>query len=163
MQYHYTPITTESIKTIFFDYISAIKLNPIDYFAVGIENNLQKKFTSLISRPDWQEYICKKQLTAHDPLIITKILSQRSIIPFSEVDHINSLGREVMRKRALFGIKNGLLLIHKKGHLKYMVMLATGASKFDYYTFLQKHYAKLGRLKHDLTKIIEKEISIFLN
>lgn len=161
-RYHYTPIAVEATKAIFFDYLSAIKLDPIDYFAVGLENNMQNNFTSLISRPDWQEHLFKQQFTAHDPLIIAKLLSNRSIIPFSEIDHIDSLGNEIMRQRTLFGIKNGLLLIHKRGHLKYMVMLATGFSKFNYYTFLQKYYVKLDRLKHDLTKIIEKDMINFL-
>lgn len=162
LMYGYTPITTETTKAVFFDYISTIKLDPIDYFAVGLENSAQKKFTSLISRPDWQEHLFKKQLIRNDPLIKAKILSQRNIIPFSEIDYVDSLGMEVMRQRRLFGIKNGLLLIHKKGALKYMVILATGASKFDHCAFLKKYYAKLGRLKHDLTKIIQRDCSKFL-
>ena len=155
--YHYTPIITESTKATFFTYISAFKLGPIDYFAAGLGNTTEKKLTSISSRPDWQEHIYKKQLTQNDPVIIAKLFSQRNIVPFSELDYIDSRGNEVMRQRRLFGINNGLLLIHQKRHLRYMVMLATGYCKFDHYTFLKKYYTKLGRLKHDLTNIIEKD------
>jgi hypothetical protein len=159
--YHYIPILTESTKNTFFDYINAIKLTPIDYFAVGVENDAKKQFTSLISRPDWQEYIHKKQFADKDPLIKAKIFSRRRLVPFSEIDHIDSVGREIMKQRAAHEIKDGLMLIQKKGQLKYMVMLATGFSKFDYFTFLKKYYSKLDRLKHDLTKIIERDIHQF--
>jgi hypothetical protein len=159
--YHYTPILTESTKNTFFDYINAIKLTPIDYFAVGVENNNKKEFTSLISRPAWQEYLCKKQFVDKDPLIKAKLFSQRKIVPFSEIDTIDSLGKEIMKQRAIHGIKDGIMLIQKKGQLNYMVMLATGFSKFDYYAFLKKYYSKLERLKHDLIKIIERDIQRF--
>lgn len=161
-QYHYLPIVTESTKNTFFEYINAIKLTPIDYFAVGIAHTVQKKFTSLTSRTDWQTHFQKEQLSKNDPLIKAEILSQRSLIPFSEIDYIDSSGKEVMRQRRLHGIKDGLLLIHTAGHLKYRIMIATGFSKFDYYAFLKKYHTKLGRLKQDLTKIIERDSQQFL-
>ncbi|MES2142364.1 MAG: autoinducer binding domain-containing protein [Pseudomonadota bacterium] len=163
-QYHYTPIITVSTRAIFLDYINAFKLGSIDYFAVGLGSTTAKKLTSISSLPEWQDHLYKKQLAKSDPVIIAKIFSQRNIVPFSELDYINSRGNEVMQQRRLFGIQNGLLLIHQKRHLRYMVMLATGYSKFDHYAFLKKYYAKLGRLKHDLIKIIEKDTKqFFLN
>lgn len=135
----------------------------MDYFAVGIEDHAQKKLISLISLLDWQIYIDKNQITQHDPLIQAKKLSQRNIIPFSEIDYIDSFGGEVMRQRSLHGMKNGLMLIHKQHHLNYMIVLATGLSKFNHYSFLTKYYTKLTRLKNDLSKIIEREINSTLN
>ena len=159
--YRYIPIVTESTTHTFFDYINAVKLAPIDYFAVGIENTAQQQFTSLTSRPDWQDFFNKKQFANKDPLIKAKLFTHRKIIPFSEIDYIDSLGKEIMKQRRLYGIKDGLLLVHNKGQLRYMVMLATGFSKFDHYAFLKKYYSKLGRLKHDLTQIIERDIDQF--
>ncbi len=159
--YRYTPIITESTKNTFFDYINSINLAPIDYFAVGIENPTKKQFTSIVSRPDWQELLNKKQFTAKDPLIKCKLFAHRKIIPFSEIDYIDSLGKEIMKQRGLYGIKDGLLFVHNQGQLRHMVMLATGFSKFDHYAFLKKYYSKLDRLKHDLTKIIERDTDQF--
>ena len=157
-EYHYTPINTESTRTTFFDYINNINVSPIDYFAVGIEDQTQKKLISLISRLEWQVYFDKNQITNNDPLIKAKRLSQRNILPFSEIDYIDSFGKEIMRQRILHGMKNGLLFIHKQQHLKYMIVLATGFSKFNHYSFLSKYYIQLTRLKNDLTKIIERDI-----
>jgi hypothetical protein len=99
----------------------------------------------------------------NDPLIQAKKLSQRNIIPFLEIDYIDSFGKEVMKQRSLHGMKNGLMLIHKQHQLNYMIVLATGFSKFNHYSFLTKYYTQLGRLKNDLSKIIEREINTVLN
>ncbi|WP_342219929.1 hypothetical protein [Rickettsiella endosymbiont of Miltochrista miniata] len=162
-EYHYTPICRESTRSTFFDYINNISIPPIDYFAVGIEDHAQKKLISLISRLEWQIYFDKNQITKNDPLIQAKKLSQRNIIAFSEIDYIDSFGKEVMRQRSLHGMKNGLMLIHKQNHLDYMIVLATGLSKFNHYRFLAKYYTQLMRLKHDLSKIIEREVNYTLN
>lgn len=156
-EYHYTPISTESTRSTFFDYINNINIPPIDYFAVGIENHAQKKLTSLISRLEWQIYCDKNQIINNDPLIQARKLSQRSIIPFSEIDHVDSYGKEIMRQRALHGMRNGLMLTHKQYHLNYIIVLATGFSKFNHYNFFTKYYNQITRLKNDLTKIIERE------
>jgi hypothetical protein len=162
-EYHYTPIHTESTRSTFFDYIDNIHIPPIDYFAVGIEDHAQKKLISLMSRLEWQIYFDKNQITNNDPLIKAKKLSQRNILPFSEIDYIDSFGKEVMRQRVLHGMKNGLMLIHKQQHLTYMIVLATGLSKFNHYSFLTKYYAQLIRLKNDLSKIIERDIHYISN
>lgn len=156
-EYHYSPISTESTRSTFFDYISNINISPIDYFAIGIENRAQKKFTSLISRLEWQIYYDKNQIINNDPLIQARKLSQRNIIPFSEIDYVDSYGKEIMKQRRLHGMKNGLMLTHKQCHLNFMVVLATEISKFNHYKFLTKHYNQLTRLKHDLSKLIERE------
>lgn len=154
-EYYYTPIRTESTLATFFDYINTINIAPIDYFAVGIENEEQKKIISIISRLEWQNYFYNNQIANNDPLIKAKRLTKRYIIPFSEIDYVDSSGKEIMRQRRLHGMKDGILLIHKHLQLKYMVVIATGFSKFNYYTFLSKYYTQLIRLKKDLSKIIE--------
>ncbi len=151
-EYHYTPICTESTRSTFFDYINNISIPPIDYFSVGIEDHAKKKLTSLISRLEWQIYFDKNQITNNDPLIQAKKLSQRNIIPFSEIDYIDSFGKEIMRQRSLHGMKNGLMLIHKQHHLSYMIVLATSLCKFNHYSFLTKYYTQLTRLKNDFSK-----------
>ncbi|MES2998676.1 MAG: hypothetical protein V4700_05070 [Pseudomonadota bacterium] len=156
--YTYTPIITESTKNTFFDYINSIKIDSIDFYSVGIANTAQKKFSSITSQLDWQTIFYKKQFGKHDPLTKANLFSRRKIVPFSEVDYIDSSGKEVMRQRRLHGISNGLTFIHKEKQLKYMIMLTTGFSKFDHFTFLKKYYSKLDRLTHDLTKIIENDI-----
>ncbi|WP_010597664.1 autoinducer binding domain-containing protein [Rickettsiella massiliensis] len=161
--YRYVPIKTASTRITFFDYVNAIKLFPIDYFAVGLGSPSKEEFTSLISRPEWQQHIEEKQIAGKDPLIKVLFNSSRKIIPFSEVDHIDSFGKEVMRQRHRHGIKGGIILRHQTKNIEYMVMLATGFSRFDYYAFLKKHHTKLYRLKHDLTKIIERDTERFLS
>jgi Autoinducer binding domain len=161
--YCYLPIKTASTRTTFFDYVNAIKLFPIDYFAVGLGNPNKREFTSLISRPEWQQHIEKQQLAGKDPLIKVLFNSPRKIIPFSEVDYVDSSGKEVMRQRRRYGIKGGIILRHQTKNIEYMIMLATGFSRFDYYAFLKKHHAKLHRLKHDLVQIIERDTERFLS
>lgn len=162
-EYYYTPICAESTRSTFFDYINTINIHPMDYFAVGIENAAQKKLTSLISRLEWQTYCDKNQIANNDPLIKAKKLSKRNIIPFSEIDSIDSFGKEIMRQRSLHGMKNGLMLIHKQYPLSAMIVLATGFSKFNHFSFLTKYYTQLTRLKNDLSKIIEGEINSILS
>lgn len=161
-EYHYAPISTESTRSTFFDYINNINIHPIDYYAVGIENQTKKKLTSLISRLEWQVFVNKNQIINNDPLIQALKLSQRSIIPFSEIDYIDSFGKEIMRQRTLHGMKHGLMLTHKQCHFKYMIVLATGVSKFNHYKFFTKYYNQLIRLKNDLSKIIEREGPLYI-
>lgn len=156
-EYHYSPISTESTRSTFFDYISNINISPIDYFAIGIENRAKKKLISLISRLEWQIYYDKNQIINNDPLIQARKLSKRNIIPFSEIDYIDSHGKEIMRQRRLYGMKNGLMLTHHQHHLNYIIVLATEVSKFNHYKFFTKYYNQLTRLKNDLSKIIERE------
>jgi hypothetical protein len=160
-RYRYIPIVTESTKHTFLDYINSVNLAPIDYFAVGVASIAQQQFTSITSRFDWQDYFHKKHFAGKDPLIKAKLFAHRKIIQFAEIDYIDSLGKEIMKQRGLYGIKDGLLFVQNQGQLRYMVMLATGFSKFNHYAFLKKHYNKLDRLKHDLTKIIERDTHQF--
>ncbi|TLY48667.1 MAG: hypothetical protein E6K54_01345 [Gammaproteobacteria bacterium] len=159
-EYHYAPISTESTRSTFFDYINNINIPPIDYFAVGIENYAQKKLTSLISRLEWQIYYSKNQIINNDPLIQAIKLSQRNIIPFSEIDYVDSYGKEIMKQRTLHGMRNGVMITHKQQHLNYIIVLATGLSNFNHYKFLTKYYNQLTRLKTDLSKIIERESTL---
>jgi len=162
MQNSYEAIITESTKETFNSYIQCVDIPEIDYFAIGIQNILLKKSISLMSRSEWQNLFVKNNFAPYDPVRKAMLFSKRTIIPFSELDYCSSFGQEIMRQRALEGIKDGIILIKKTGKYNIILTLGTGYSSFDAYDFLKKYHDRIELIKNDIFKIIEKDAKIFI-
>lgn len=158
----YNPIITKGTKEHFLDYVSSIDLPQIDYFAIGIQDINKKRSISLMSNEEWQKLFYQNNFSLADPVRRITLLTKRNIIPFSEIDHIDSIGKEIMRQRSLCGIKNGIIFMQRHEKYNHMITLGTSFSHFNAYDFLKRYYAELARFKQELTKIIAKETALFM-
>lgn len=162
MQKSYCPIIDKSTKDVFMDYTSAVNLPPIDYFAVGIQDILTRKSISLMSRIEWQKTFVDNHYAENDPIRKTVLNTRRNFISLDDIDFFDNFGKEIMRQRALMGIKTGLVFVEKEAQFNLMITLGSEYSKFDTFKFIQNNYTKMMFLKKDLIKIIEKDARNFL-
>lgn len=158
----YEAIITQSTQETFNSYIQCIDIPEIDYFAVGFQNILLKKSISLMSRPEWQIIFVKNNYAPFDPVRKATLLTKRNIIPFSELDHCSSFGKEIMRQRQLEEIKDGIVFMKRMKKFNYMLTLGTGYSQFDAYDFLKRYHDKIKLIQSDFFKIIEKDAKDFV-
>jgi len=162
MKINYLPIITEATKNTFFDYIDSLDIPQIDYFAIGIQNCVTKKSISLMSRQEWQKHFVLNQYAEFDPIRRVTFNTKRNMIPFNEIDFLDNHGKEIMRQRALMGIKNGIILMERFPKYNYMITLATDYSQFDAFDFIKRYHDKIKFLKSDLIQLVEKDASQFL-
>lgn len=158
----YTPIASNRTKKLFSDYIEHIDLPEIDYFAIGIQSLISKKSMSLMSNDEWQKEFSYNNYAEHDPLRKTTMQTNRTIIPFSEIDYFDNFGAKIMKERSVLGMKSGIVLMQRYTHHNYMITLGTGYTKFDPYDFLKRYSDDLTFFKQDLIKIINQDAKQFL-
>jgi len=162
MKKKYLPILTETTKKTFFDYIDSLDVPQIDYFAIGVQNTLDKTSISLMSRQEWQKHFVINQYAEHDPLRQVTLYTKRNLISFNEIDFINNYGKEIMHQRVLMDIKKGIVLMARFPKFNYMITLGTGFSKFDAFDFIKRYHDKIRLIKNDLIRLIEKDANNFL-
>ena len=158
----YRPIATKATQKTFFDYIDCLDVPQIDYFAIGVQNRANKTSISLMSRPEWQKIFSENDFANNDPIRKASLLTSRKVISLNEIDYSDSLGKEIMRQRALYEIKNGIIFMDRFENHNYILTLGTNFSKFDAYDFLIRYHDRINRLKTDLIKIIAREAKEFL-
>lgn len=134
----------------------------IDYFAIGIQNTSLKTSMSLMSLPEWQNHFIKNQFAEHDPIRKVALSTNRTLIPFDEIDFVDNFGKEIMRERSVMGIKNGIILMQRIPDYNYMITLGTGFSEFDAYDFIKRYHDKINLIKNDFIHIIEKDSKTFM-
>jgi hypothetical protein len=157
MNYIYQPIITESTRQLFIDYITALTIPDIDYVAIGVQNIASKQSTSLMSLPEWQKTFSYNGYAESDPVRRITLHTKRTIIPFSEIDYLDSFGKEIMQERARAGIKDGLVLMDRRKTCNYMLTLGTGYRQFNALEFMKKYYHSIKEIMPDLIKIIERD------
>lgn len=159
---NYLPIITESTINIFNSYLKLMNVPDIDYCAIGIQHPISGKSISLMSRPEWQHHFIYNNYANSDPIRKSVLHSQRTIIPISEIDHVDNFGKEIMQARKKMGIIDGLILVDREEKYNYMITLATGYNKFDYLEFIQKYSSCIKLIKRDLIEIINADAQEFL-
>ena len=58
----YKTLNNESTKKVFKDYISSFEIPIIDYIAIGVQDTILNKTTSIMSREEWQTTFRDKNL-----------------------------------------------------------------------------------------------------
>jgi hypothetical protein len=161
--FNYSPILTDATRETFFDYVDALKMPQIDYFAIGVQNKLTQQSISLMSNPEWQKQFSYHHYAANDPLRRASLCTPRNVIPLDEIDHCDNFGKEIMRQRALSGVKNGLILMRRFATYNYIITLGTSFSQFRPSDFVLRYYDPITLVKNDFIRIIEHDIFDFLN
>lgn len=159
---NYLPILTNTTKKTFFAYIDSLDIPQIDYFAVGIQNNVTKKSTSIMSSVEWHKHFTENHYADCDPIRKATLYTKRCFIPFCEIDFVDNFGKEIMTQRARMGIKNGIILMERFPKFNYMITLGTGFSNFDSFDFIKKYHDRINLIKSDFINLIKKDAYAFL-
>lgn len=155
MHSSYEAIFDDTIRQVFNEYVKALELPFIDYFAIGVQDRVRMKSASLMSRVDWQKYFKEREFAEHDPIRLASLNTQSKIFTFEEVDCRNNFGKEVMRHRRKHGIQNGLVIMDRTLGHNFMLTLATGYNKFDGYKFYYEQRQAIDSMFADFKSIIE--------
>jgi hypothetical protein len=159
---NYLPILTHSTKQTFLDYIDALDIPQIDYFAIGIQNQLTKKSISLMSLAEWQSHFTNNEYADYDPIRKATLYTKRNFIPFCDIDFVDNFGKEIMKQRSKMGIKNGIILMERFPKFNYMITLGTGFSNFDPFTFIKSYHDKIHFIKIDFINLVKRDANLFL-
>lgn len=159
---NYLPILTNTTKKTFLAYIDSLDIPQIDYFAIGIQNNLTKKSTSIMSSTEWQKHFTENQYANYDPVRKATLYTKRNFIPFCEIDFVDNFGKEIMKQRSKMNIKNGIILVERFPKFNYMITLGTGFSNFDSFDFIKRYHDKIHFIKNDFIDLIKKDAYEFL-
>jgi|GEM_PF-958719 len=159
----YKALDTNSLRSYFLDYIDALDMPIIDYFAIGVQDRIHKKSASLMSRLDWQKTFRSLNLANHDPVRKASFNTNAKIFTFDELDFQDSAGKEVMRQRRLHDIENGIVVMRRLLGHNFMLTLATGYKNFEPYKFLIDNHDSINRIFNDFTELVApatKELQI---
>ncbi len=155
----YQPLNNDELLSIFKDYVDSLQINPIDYFAIGIQNLITKSSTSLMSNKDWQKTFCQLNLAKHDPLRLASFKTPSNTFSFEDLQPSSSEGKEVMRQRKRYGMNSGVVLTKKTAQHKLLLTMATGFKNFKAYRFIADNHVALRRVFADLTQLIEPALN----
>lgn len=153
----YEALNSKELRNTFLSYVDALNMPAIDYVAIGVQDTIQKKSASLMSRAEWQNTFKSLNLAKDDPVRIASFNNKSGIFSFDEVDCRSSAGKEVMRQRKRHEIENGLVLIRRDLGTNFMLTLATGYKDFDAYKFFINHTTAIGHVFDDLISMVSPE------
>jgi len=158
----YKAIFRTDIRSVFEDYIDSLNIPQIDYFAIAIQDPINLRSASMMSRLEWQKTFKAMNFAEYDPIRTAVLNTNRSVFYFDEVDHLNTLGNEIMLQRKKHEMRNGIVLVDRQGTNNYMMTLATDYRAFEGKDFLLKHRAELARIFKDLSLILQPIASDYI-
>ncbi len=150
----YESLDNKEIKEKFFDYIGSIESPIIDYLAIGVQDTIRKKSTSIMSRPDWQKAFNEMNLAAFDPVRRASFNTQCRIFTFDDINYLDSNGKEVMRQRRRYEIENGIVLIRRNLGYNFMLTLGTGFKNFYPYKYFIDNKYVINKVFDELITLI---------
>lgn len=150
----YLSLDGTNITTDFQSYIKALELPFMDYVAIGVQDTIHKKSTSIMSSAEWQKTFKELGLANDDPVRKASFSTHTKYFSFDGIDCQNNSGREVMRQRKLHGIENGLVFMERKLSHNFMLTLGTGYKGFNTYKYLIDHHIAIQKVFSDLISLV---------
>ena len=150
----YEALDKPDMRSLFTSYFNALDIPVIDYLAIGIQNNINKTSSSLMSNYEWQETFRARELAQHDPIRRTAFNTHCKIFSFDEIDYYDTNGKEVMKQREKHFIENGLVIMDRTLGYNFILTLATGYKNFRAYPFYFENIAAINQIFLDLKQII---------
>lgn len=157
------PIYNSSLRVVFEDYVASLKIPLIDYFAVGVQNTIHRGSASIMSRIEWQKRFASEGFAQHDPIRIAALDSKKDVFLFDEVDYLSSFGNEIMDQRKKYEIRNGLVIMDRRGSHNFQLTLGTGYHNFKGKDFFLKYRTDLFRIFKDFIAIIEPVSKVYIS
>jgi hypothetical protein len=159
----YNTIQNNKVKETFQDYIDALGLQDLDYYAFGIQDTITKTSASLMSRADWQDTFQKNNFAPHDPLRKAVFNTRRNVIFFQDLDTKDSLCKEIMLQRKKHSLNDGIILVERHLGYNFMLTICTGYSKFESYKYYMENGLALKRAFDDFKLIMTPISNHYLN
>lgn len=150
----YLPISDPSIRERFLSYIKSLKFKEFNYVSIESHDLVTKCITSLMSSSEWQNQYKQNNYDKYDPIRSLILNTNRNIIFIDEIDFLDSLGAEVMMKRKLSGIVDGVILVQRYWECNYTLMLGSSTEKLNLRDFLIENYSEIQKIFNDLKEII---------
>ena len=151
---YYEALDATVLRAQFLDYIDAVDMPLMDYFAVGVQDRIHQTSTSMMSRLEWQQQFHSLNLASDDPVRKASFNTQSNLFTFDSLDHQNSAGEEVMRQRRRHEIENGIVLMRRSLGYNFILTLATGYKNFKPYQFYIDYHDAINRTFDDLTAMV---------
>lgn len=160
--FSYMPIITSQTKDLFFDYLKNIEFKEVNYVAIGVQDTINKKTTSLMSSAEWQKKFSENNYMHYDPLRNLILNTNRNIIFIEEINNVDSIGTEIMEQRKKFGVGKGIVIVERFKGCNYILTLGTDYQKFDSYKHLQQNYSGIKKTMQDMKSIIYNDITVYV-
>jgi len=158
----YKPVFNHNHRQAFQDYINALGIKNLDYFAIGFQDPIHQKSFALMSNVDWQKTFKAQEFAPYDPIRKAAFGSSRRFFTFDQINCCDNLGKEIMRQRKKHGISQGLVIMDRHLGHNYMLTLATDYTRFDAFDFYMRHTESLMLILDDLKKIIQPEVKNYI-
>lgn len=152
---NYSTLEQKDLRALFNDYSKSIDIPLIDYIAIGVQDNIHKESTSMMSREDWQFTFKENRFAEHDPVRRTAFNTCINFFAFDEVDYQDSFGKKIMQERKRHEIENGLVIMDRQLGFNYMLTLATGYKNFNPRRFYLDHYCSIEKIFDDLKEMVK--------
>lgn len=151
---NYSALQETTLKANFLDYVTSLSLCEIDYFAIGVQDTINKKSISMMSRSEWQATFISSGLADYDPIRNTSFATANAYFSFASVDYRTSAGKEVMHQRKLHEITNGIVVMYKRLGHNFMLTLATNFSNFQGDRFYIEKNKEIYQVFNDLISFV---------
>jgi hypothetical protein len=150
----YLVLEKKNLRETFIDYFHALDIPMIDYLAIGVQDTVNQKSTSLMSNAEWQKTFKDHNFAPYDPIRKVALNSKTSVFSFEDVNHQDPMGSEVMRQRKKHQIENGLVLVQRNLGHNFMMTLGTGFKNFQSHRFFLDYQSSVYRIFNDLIQLV---------
>ena len=151
----YNVLKANLLDQQFNDYLSNVRFPLLDYVAIGVQDTVHKKSTSLMSNTDWQNEFAYQNYAAYDPVRLTALHSSCNFFTFDQVICTNNSAKEVMLQRRRHGIESGFVLLERSLGYNYMITLGTGYKNFNAAKYYSENKQSLLKIAADLKYLID--------
>ena len=150
----YLVLDKKNLRETFIDYFQALEIPVIDYLAIGIQDTVNQKSTSLMSNVEWQKTFKNLNFAPYDPIRKAALNSKTTVFSFEDVNHQDLMGSEVMRQRKKHQIENGLVLVRRNLGHNFMMTLGTGFKNFQSHKFFLDYRESTYKIFDDLICLV---------
>lgn len=150
----YKNIPDKEVIDTFHDYIDALGVKNLDYYAFGIQDTILKTSASVMSREEWQKVFIANEFAAHDPLRKAVFNTRRSVIFFQDLDTKDAISKEIMTQRKKYELGHGIILVERQLRYNLMLTICSNFSKFDAYDYYMKNAGVLTKIFDDFKLIM---------
>ena len=151
----YAVLEQKELRTLFLDYIESLEIPLIDYVAIGVQDNLHRTSTSMMSRPDWQSTFKKGGFAKFDPIRKASFNTRNRFFAFEDVNPEDSFGKEIMLQRKRHEIENGMVIMDRQLGHNFMLTLATGYKNFKPHQYYLDYKGVISKIFDDLKLMVK--------
>lgn len=151
----YAALDRGDLRGLFLDYVQSLEIPLIDYVAIGVQDNIHRNSTSMMSREDWQSLFKKNGFAQFDPIRLASFTTKTHFFAFEDVSCQDSFSKEIMRQRKKYEIENGLVIMDRQLGHNFMLTLATGYKGFKPHKFYLDYRSSIAKIFDELKEMVK--------